>query len=473
MSMKKQITIDIVGGGIVGLITAITIKKMLPDVVIDIYDAGADPKNTLDLTGTTFGKGSRDARQFTGSESLSFQNPVHARALRLAPGEHRGWAGWRLISEEVLSENERRWRSDSANRFVDLGHEDINVYDLLHAELNYAGISSWELLENKLDYIKNYKISTGPVSIFFLSKSNFESDLDSETNFLKKFGSLEQDIRVKKAGDFNESFDEFIGNRILYPKALELPGLAYRIRSLGLKVIEDLEHSGVRFHWNKRIISESTLRSDFLIWTAGTTHEMPNIYKKYSLIQGIAGCWVTIPNKGFTKPFKISVEQPSGYINITPDGKVLHISGGFGWIGEKSYDDTWDLMQPIIEHFKKQINKFFRIPIQEMNLGKKFPVSICIRPSSPTGLPDTRVIYIGKSKHIILTGSGKSGSTQAPLLGLYAAFEINSVVVKKYLEKNKDIEKAIKKLKNLHKIHNFTKSATYPSVLEKDLFANA
>lgn len=465
--MKKNESVSIIGSGIVGLMTATMIRRLLPELVINIYDAGDDPRSSSKVLGTTFGQG-RDARHFTGSESLSFQNPVHARAMRLAPGENKKWAGWRLIPEKNLTYNERRWRSDSTHRFVAIGHDELNFYDDLHAQFNYAGIAMWTILQKQMKYISNYKISDGPASVYFLTKNNFDDDLNSEIDFLQRFGSRKERVTTIDSSDYNSHFKKLAKKGYIFPKALKLPGSSWRIRSLGLKLLEDLENQGVILHWNTEITESKNVEGEVVIWTVGTTHKVPDIYKKHSLIQGIAGCWITIPNPGFTKPFKISVPQPTGYINFTPDQDVINISGGFGWVGERSYSEAVKLMEPISDHLKQMVSKHFGVKIK-----KDHQIGICIRPSSPTGLPDARTININNQKNVILTGSGKSGSTQAPLLALYAVSQIDPKKVNGYINKyskGPKVKKALKALNSLNKIHKFRNSIDYPVSLERDLF---
>jgi hypothetical protein len=458
-------SLSIIGSGIVGLVTATMIKQMVPELDINIFDAGGDPRKSS-VVGTTFGQG-RDARHFSGSESLSFQNPIHARAMRLYPGQSKKWAGWRLIPESELTTNERRWRSNSTHRFVDIGHENLNFYDDLHAQFNYAGIGLWKVLGKQHKYISKYKISDGPMSVYFLTKNNFDDDVISETDFLQQFGPESGQVKVLKGTNYSVHFKKLAKKKYIFPKALQLPGASWRIRSLGLKLIDDLENQGVIFHWNKEINDTDKLNDEVVIWTVGTTHKVPEIYKKHTLIQGIAGCWITIPNRGFTKPFKISVPQPTGYINFTPDGEVIHISGGFGWVGERPYSEAIELMEPIIKHFKQMVSRYFGVKIK-----KNLPVGICIRPSSPTGLPDARTVIMNKKKNIILTGSSKSGSTQSPLLALYALSKIDKRKTKIYFKKldNLKIGKAFNAISELNKIHRFRNSTNYPESLERDLF---
>lgn len=470
----RQKNIAIIGGGIVGLMTAYLIRKLLPNTLLTIIDAGGDPRVEADLYSTTFGQGS-DARQFTGTESLSYQNPIHSRALRLSPGEHKKWAGWKLINEEKLTPSERRWRSESAYRFVNVGHTNLNNYDLQHTKLNFAGMELWNFLRSNKK-INDSCINDDCVYVLFQSKDAFMADSDSESQFdpLKR-------ASVAKTNILSHNLSNIFEENKVFPKCLRLAGSAWRIKSLGSYILSELEKDQqVKIIWHKIVKSTNDMhQADAIIWTVGTTHLLPDIYRKYSHVQGIAGCWLTTPNKGFNALFKVSLPQPSGYINITPDSESLHISGGFGWTGELSFYEAAALMEPIKEHFLTQIATLFKIPVEKLRNDREYPFGICVRPSTPTGLPDARNIELNGVRHIFISGSGKSGSTQAPILALFTTSSLMSsnelVLDLPYFTsmdttKRKIVQDGLNEMFALSKEERKYTDTTYPQLLEKDLF---
>jgi hypothetical protein len=410
--MNKKITI--IGAGIVGIMAAYFIRKLLPDTNVTIIDAGGDPRIEADLYSTTFGQG-RDARQVTISESLSYQNPVHTKALTLGANEDPNNPGWRLIDEDKLNESEKKWRKEAIDRYKKIGHTNINEYDLAHTKLNHAGLTLWKFLKKKDKKLEDFCISQDFVYVLFQNKDNFSADLASESSF---------DPTIS---EFNVStFTKNFGLESIYPKGLRVAGSAWKIKSLGKYLLNELEKDEkVKIVWHQIVKSISDIPlSNSYIWAVGTTHALPDIYKENCAIQGIAGCWITIPNEGFKKPFKISLPQPSGYINCTPIGNEIYISGGFGWTGELSFYEAMQKMDPIKNHLLEQISFIFKIPLKDLQTDKKYQVGICVRPSTPTGLPAVKSVTIKGKQHIFLSGSGKSGSTQAPLLGLYSATSV-------------------------------------------------
>jgi len=206
----------------------------------------------------------------------------------------------------------------------------------------------------------------------------------------------------------------------LYSRKLIVPGMSIRVRSLASSLLMRLEaKQNVKFHWEEVVKSTRQLDSGIVVWTSGVTNEQPAEYRDHN-VQGIVGCWVTIPNAGYNKPFKIAAEAPSAYMNFTPDGNEVHISGGFGWTGE--YTDSSDvelLAKPVAEHFVNQINQYLGTTV------KATDVDFCVRPSTPTGQPLLTTDGANDKLNIYISGSAKSGTTHAPVLSEYAIEQID------------------------------------------------
>lgn len=195
--------------------------------------------------------------------------------------------------------------------------------------------------------------------------------------------------------------------------------MSLRVKSLALSLIQMLESKPqVSFHWDKIIEDSTSLNSNVIIWTVGSTHKQPAEYES-QYIQGIVGCWATIHNPGYTKPFKIAAPVPSAYINLTPDAQSLHVSGGFGWLGSSTEKSEVErLAEPVAHHLIKQIHKFLDVKVRLSD------IEYCIRPSTPNGLPLMKTENRGNKKHIFISGSSKSGTTHAPILSQYVLDQI-------------------------------------------------
>lgn len=398
--MTKNIAI--VGTGINGLLAAFLIRDQHPDISIDMYDSEAHPVGNSRHKGVTHG--SRDARHITGSESIGFESSIHPQALRNTPNHDT--PGWLLKKEDDLSENEQIWRAAFEATYE--GSGSLNKIDFEHAALNYQGLTAWHKLADKYPFIRKHIICNDGVEVYFENKENFDDDVVMETEFCSRYYP---NGAVQKAGN-NE-----LGG--LYSEKLIVPGMSIRVKSLAENILTILEaDDNVTFHWSTPVVSPAELHASTIVWTNGVTHAQPSEHDEYN-IQGIIGCWISIKNKGYTKPFKIATPAPSAYINFTPDGDTLHISGGFGWLGE--YADVErhsELAQPIAEHFIQQVNKYLGTTLNAKD------VDYCVRPSTPTGQPILKTKVVNGVKHIFISGSAKSGTTHAPILSEFVITEM-------------------------------------------------
>lgn len=391
-------SVAVVGAGITGLLTAFLISEKYPGLRISIYDAEKHPSAADRHRGVTHG--SRDARHITGSESIGYENSIHKNALRNTP--HHDTPGWLLKSEERLTSKERLWRDKFEATYVNSGG--ISKIDFEHAELNYKGLAEWKSLVQKYPFIGSGLIHNDGVSVYFKDGKDFEGDLEMESEFCRRYYSSGE-VQVAE----NDTFDG------LYAKKLIVPGMTIRVKSIAMELLDRLEAiDKVRFRWGHLIEGAAQLSEDAVVWTSGVTAAQPVEYEDHD-VQSIVGCWITVPNSGYRKPFKIAADAPSAYMNFTPDGDQLHISGGFGWTGE--YTDIEmikRLAEPVAKHFVEEIND---------SLGTSASikeVDYCIRPSTPTGQPLLLTTQSGGKTNIFISGSAKSGTTHAPVLAEYA-----------------------------------------------------
>ncbi len=399
--MKKGIAV--VGAGINGLLTAFLISEKYKSRKIDVYDAEQHPIGASEHKGTTYG--SKDARHLTGSESICFESSIHKDALRNPPGHKI--RGWLLKDEAKLTDKEREWRSLFEASYV--SSSGLSNLDFIHAELNYKGLAAWQVLVKKYPFIHQHMLYTDGVDVYFRNKSAFDDDVKMETEFCSRYFKNGQ---VKDAP--NQEFDN------LYTKKLVVPGMSIRVKSLATDLLQRLEaNNSIRFHWGVTVKDAGQISAPAIVWTAGVTHQQPIEYLDHN-VQGIVGCWVTIPNPGYLHPFKIATPTPSAYINVTPDGSELHISGGFGWVG--GFTNTGvvkKIAKPMAEHFISQVNKYLSpsVKLEDLSYG--------IRPSTPSGQPLLLTDTSRGKTEIFITGSAKSGTTHAPSLSEYVIQQLN------------------------------------------------
>jgi glycine/D-amino acid oxidase-like deaminating enzyme len=460
----KQIeSVAIVGAGITGLTTASMIKLAAPQADIIVYDAGSEPTivpgdtgYSPDRGGATLGAG-RDARHYTGTEGLSFQNEDYIRLLNVGAEE----GGWRTLPEDQLTANEHAWRAEGSDKFKRNVTARYNPVDSLYAQINYAGMAAWRSWAALDPRIIEHRISPAEDSgiyVAFGSDAELKADFDREQAFYP--GRAGQEVRTEPRQVISPDNPQALANEATTNRVLRVPGTAWRIKSLWNYMYKTLSADGaVQFHWDTPVEDLDTIEAaDSVVWATGSAsgYETPDdIYSKPGRVQGLGGWWITLANPGIDVPFKYSAPQPTGYLNITPAGESLHLSGGFGWTGERDYQTAVDLLEPLKTRFAASVGRLLGISSNE--LLKKYEFGPCIRPATPTGLPDIHTHEAADTRHIILAGAGKAGATQAPLLALHAIQEIFGTAAFKLLT---DETAADKKLINqglgqLQKIQDF------------------
>ncbi len=415
--MKKKIVI--VGAGISGIMAAYVLRLFDLQVELIIIDAGSSPELGLHH-GATLGPG-RNTRHFTGTEGLSFQNPVHTKLLFEKTSDTS--EGWQAIPEHELTQREKNWRKECVDRYVRDVTPEHNPYDVMYTKLNYGGMAAWEFLTEMQPQLGINQINKDHVYVAFADETSLLKDFASETLF-NPFQD-ENPVAQVNLAQIHDNPAGVLAMDTIYSQLLQLPGSTWRIQSMWKYIYEFLSKDLLtKFIWDFSVKStESLPKADAYVWANGCGCIVPDICKEYGRVQGIGGWWITVPNPGFRAPFKFSAPQPSGYINFTPDGDSLIISGGFGWIGERYYEEVEQLLEPARQHLLEDVSSLLKMSTDTF---KKFNFEWCIRPTTPTGLPDIAIHTIGDAKHIMISGAGKAGSTQASILALFVAQQLVS-----------------------------------------------
>jgi glycine/D-amino acid oxidase-like deaminating enzyme len=213
-----------------------------------------------------------------------------------------------------------------------------------------------------------------------------------------------------------EPLDQKFRDGILHG-SFTVAGNAYNIRKLCVNVIDYLEEHGVEFHWRNPISlvdggdRVTELPPGDIVWASGVSGGMSSfLADKKILLQGVLGCWVDIPNQGFSHPFKIYGKEPTNFINATPIGNRLLLSGGYGWVGTRAHAEVTKLAKPTMQAFLHEVSKFF---FDGRALSDKYPLATCIRPSLPSGVTQIEEITYQDRRVVTCIGHSAGGFTQS------------------------------------------------------------
>ena len=289
----------IVGAGITGLTCAYVLNLFSPKLAITLIDAGPEPQFASENTflkghfGATLGHG-RDSRHFTGTEGLSFQNPVHTKLLYESANEQS--AGWRTIQEKDLTIREKRWRQECVDRYQKHVTPKYNPYDDMYALLNYGGMEAWSFLASLDSALARFRISSDYVYVAFEDEHAIQSDFESESHFNPFNSVIKSRIFLAKTNVLHDRLAKVFATNRIYPKLLRVPGSSWRIQSVWKHFYELLrEKSNVTFKWDSPITRVKLLpNASVYVWATGSTHTAPDIYKDNGRVQGIGGIWLSI-----------------------------------------------------------------------------------------------------------------------------------------------------------------------------------
>jgi glycine/D-amino acid oxidase-like deaminating enzyme len=201
--------------------------------------------------------------------------------------------------------------------------------------------------------------------------------------------------------------------------AVDVDGYGVDIIQLAENIRTQLETDGVCF----RYAQLSSLPSPFAgvtIVTSGVSQDsLINGSAYHRHVQGVLGCWITLPNPGLTQALKLHALEPAGVLNFVPSikGDVVFVSGGFGYSGKALPEMDDPRVEELFQVVEYATASLFPDALREAKRSRILDRRLCIRPMTPDGLPilydDSDVIYCG--------GTSSGGATQAPLLARLTA----------------------------------------------------
>jgi glycine/D-amino acid oxidase-like deaminating enzyme len=377
----------IIGAGITGLLTALRLHK---DYKLTIIDSGLDPRINNHLGGATYS--GLDARHISITETAPWTTESRHKLILTESRD----GGWLCIPKDDLNDFEKQWISEFQKIASNSDAHKINTSSVI--DLNRQGILEWEKLGKEYDFLKPIPDeSVMPIICRskedLLDEFNFESSLD---NRVKLHDGIELPQSLSPLNSRLNNLGK-LGFFTLY-------GRSYQIKTICKNLITYLESQKVSFKWNEYF---SKTDADLIIWCSGVTPETSLFLRQFNiLLGGVIGCWVAIDNPGITQACKIYGPEPVNYINVTPIGSKLLMSGGYGFVGSRPYDESIKLAEPIMEAMVSEVKKW----LPDSKIKEK---AFCIRPATPSGIPTLFRNALNKTPIIFAVGHGAGGFTQA------------------------------------------------------------
>jgi len=401
--------LSIVGAGIVGLMVAYTARRRWPKRRIELFDEGPDPRDQEGAT-HTFGASYSgfDARHVSLTETGPWTSSAREELISRRADE----GGWNCLAGETLSAAERDWLSE----FVEIASQpEVHAQNYATVmRLNRRGLEAWKELSREEPALFTPVEGSEVLPIVCANAADLESEHTAE--FELDPITVSEPARALPPG--LAPLEAELVDGTVYGSFL-VEGTAYNVKTLCARLISWLETRGVEFHWSERqdLDDHQALSAPpgDVVWAAGVSTTTARLLAEQDvLLQGVLGCWLELANPGFTRPFKVLGVEPTNFINATPAGRSLILSGGYGWVGERPYEEARTLAKPITDAFVRDVARFFAgDQIEKLD---DLPAAVCIRPCLPSGVPAVTELSAGSQAHRVLlcVGHAAGGFTQSP-----------------------------------------------------------
>lgn len=404
--MPKE-TVNIIGGGIVGLMSAFYLNRA--GFEVSVFDAGPNPLNDYNLAraGATFSGG--DARHVSATETVP-----HATSS-MTGQIHKGIidGGWDAKGGVDLNYAERDWaiRFDQLTRDPDW----ISKNTATVAGVNNYSKALWRrLMPEEADLFRGTNVQSD-ITVYFLDRKTLESEAEAET-----LANPDFPIRVLTADEVKRHNPEGMTNPVergIIVGGLIIDGFSINAISFCRNLIRKLDKSGTDFFWEARVDSLDEIPdSDYsFISTGAKKQKFLEGTNSSGSIMGVAGVWIRIPNPGLKGPIKIATPYPTGYINGTLEGNDLLLSGGYGFVGEEDEIgfESADIRM-LLEDLERNIANVFPASYKSALAQESLTPRVCVRPMRADGLG---VFEIMKGGKVIFAGANNAGGfTQAPVV---------------------------------------------------------
>jgi glycine/D-amino acid oxidase-like deaminating enzyme len=412
----------VVGAGINGLLTAYEVGKAIGFENVTIADQFPDPRSLPQFThngGATYSGG--DARHVSITESSMMASSRRATLIG-QPVEQGGWLG----TNQPHADEFQASFVQAGNDPELLRREDERIFGL-----NREGMERWFALADELPGIVRPITDDRTLTIFCSSDELLRSEFESEREL--------DPGRVRLLHDAGAGYGavQDVLSRTGSGGAFEVAGAAYQGKTLCVALIDELSTRGVQFKWEHRIgnafrrlpgyssadksfyydAQRSGLRA-YRGVAVCTGSSLPGYELAHEHTpKSVAGLWIILPNPGISKPFKwIGVgeadPEPVNFVNVTPHGDLLYVSGGYTYVGDASVEDAATLVKPVFTQFFDQVKQWLALP--HAARLHDYQRAVCLRPVFPDSGAHITAIDSWFGNVVVNRGHGAGGFTEAP-----------------------------------------------------------
>ncbi|WP_235826197.1 NAD(P)/FAD-dependent oxidoreductase [Candidatus Frankia alpina] len=435
----------VVGGGIVGLTTALLLR--LRGHRVRVLDAAPADRRDPDRQSTTFG--GANARHLSATETLPPATVGHDGVLDRDPAN----GGWRLRDPASLSPVELAW-AEAFDRRTDRPGLHATAQDLVIA-LNRLGLRGWEHLfaVDGAGWLAGLR-RDGRLARIYLGAA----DLAAGERLQRAVGTgavrLPAEVLARDWPGLGSSVPLPGGAREI-SGAVEVDGYAVNIHDLATALAGRLADLGVEVRAGARVRGldpgqpamnggsgagsgsggwpapgvrlclddGSELSADRIVITTGG-RDLDRLlgagWSGAGAVAHLLGLSLTLPNPGLRRPLKIHAGDPLGVMNITlsPDGTLIHVSSGFGYLGRAGRQTATAGITALRAVAERAIAGLFPGLRRADGVLDVHDVRVCERPATPDGLPVVCAAPGHAGRVLVAAGTNAGGAVQAPAVAM-------------------------------------------------------
>ncbi|MGJ8626338.1 MAG: NAD(P)/FAD-dependent oxidoreductase [Sulfitobacter sp.] len=419
----------VVGAGIVGLITALTLAEAGYDV--EVIEAALDPRQ--DPRWQTMGctHGGANARMFSLTECDNYHDrevqpdqPLH-NYLRQPISE----MGWLIGHPENYTEEDESWIRQSMAMPIWLAeHYNQDIFALSHQSLE-----AWRALKVRHPHLFEDVNFCEPLL-------RVASTVEYNAKQLKRqmqVGSFLKQFEAEQIVDAYPSLVDGVENKEI-AGAIEVSGFTVNIHNFSERLIGLLEKLGVRFRWQtqaKQINTKggvvsgietdtgSLCKDHYFISTGVNTDTLLKGTASDGKVHGVLGAWMTIPNlePQLDVALKIArVGHIAGSGNIIPaqdsQGRPTLIFGsGFGYVGRDTDNIDPEQLEALYVSMEDYLSAMFPAAFDQaladgsLRQSRKY----CVRPWTASSLGTFEVLPAESGLLVIASGHNTGGFSQS------------------------------------------------------------
>ncbi|SNQ46969.1 Phosphoglycerate dehydrogenase-like oxidoreductase [Frankia canadensis] len=429
----------VVGGGIVGLMTALLLHARGHRGIV-VLDAAPAPRTDPARQGTTFA--GSNGRHLSATETLPQADQTRVDVLARGPAER----GWQVRDPASLTPAETAW-AEAFTRRADQPGLHATAQDLVIA-LNRLGLRGWERLfaRDGAGWLAGLRRDARLTRIYL-----DPTDLAAGERLQRAADTGA--VRLPPAalaGDWPG-----LGREVPLPGgprriagAVEVDGYAVNIHDLATALAGRLAELGVEVRAGTRVTrldpvagagsgGSGSVRlhlEDGRVLDARqavVTVGGPALARLFGdggwpgagAVSQLLGLSLTLPNPGLRRPVKIHAGDPLGVMNVTlsPDGTLIHVSAGFGYLGLTPRTAAAAGVAELRAIFERAVAGLFPGLVGADGRLDVRDARVCERPATPDGLPLVTAVPGHAGRVVVVAGTNAGGAVQAPAVALLAA----------------------------------------------------